>query len=171
MCTKKKSPVETKVNNKINEKRLVRSNTDKVIAGVCGGLASYFNIDAVIVRLIFAFVTLSGGAGLIIYIVLWIAMPEDGDENKSTKEITSKNSKQVEMKIEEVAKTVEDMAKERNTQLWLGLGVMLLGLFFLLSSLGISRYFNIGFYLSKLWPLFIILLGVLILVKSNNERT
>lgn len=58
--------------------RLVRSRTDVMIGGVCGGLAEYFNIDPVIVRLIFVLVTLTSGLGLLIYPVLWIIMPKAG---------------------------------------------------------------------------------------------
>lgn len=55
--------------------RLTRSPTELMIAGVCGGLAEYFNIDPVIVRLIFVLVTLTSGLGLPVYVVLWIVMP------------------------------------------------------------------------------------------------
>ena len=55
--------------------RLFRSSTDKVIAGVCGGLASYFKIDPAIVRLAFVLFALAGGASVLLYIVLWIAVP------------------------------------------------------------------------------------------------
>lgn len=56
--------------------RLTRSATESMVAGVCGGLADYFNIDPVIVRLIFVLVTLTSGLGLPVYIVLWILMPK-----------------------------------------------------------------------------------------------
>ena len=57
-------------------KRLMRSN-DRVIAGVCGGLAEYFEFDPVLVRIAYAFLTLfTAFCGLIFYIVLWIVMPE-----------------------------------------------------------------------------------------------
>jgi len=55
--------------------RLYRSATDKVIAGVCGGLASYFKIDPAIVRLAFLVFALAGGASILLYIVLWLAVP------------------------------------------------------------------------------------------------
>ncbi|WP_129631263.1 PspC domain-containing protein [Candidatus Oscillochloris fontis] len=55
--------------------RLTRSATETMIAGVCGGLAEYFNIDPVIVRLIFVLVTLTSGIGLPVYLLLWIVMP------------------------------------------------------------------------------------------------
>jgi phage shock protein C len=60
--------------------RLTRSRTDKMIAGVCGGLAEYFRIDPVIVRLIFVLVTLTSGMGIIIYPVLWLLMPKGEPE-------------------------------------------------------------------------------------------
>ena len=57
-------------------KRLMRSH-DRVIAGVCGGLAEYFEFDPVLVRIAYAFLTLfTAFCGLIFYIVLWIVMPE-----------------------------------------------------------------------------------------------
>lgn len=57
------------------EKKLYKSNTDKKLAGVCGGIAEYFNIDSTIVRLILAVFTLLGGAGILAYIVAALVMP------------------------------------------------------------------------------------------------
>lgn len=56
-------------------KRLMRSN-DKIIAGVCAGLADYFDFDPVWVRIAYAFLTLfTAFCGVIFYVVLWIVMP------------------------------------------------------------------------------------------------
>ena len=55
--------------------QMMRSNRDRMISGVCGGLADYFNIDSAIVRLVFVLAVLSGISPLV-YIVLWIVMPE-----------------------------------------------------------------------------------------------
>ncbi len=60
----------------MNEKRLVRSTSEQMIAGVAGGLAEYFNMDPTLVRLIFVLLALAGGPGVLIYIILWIVMPE-----------------------------------------------------------------------------------------------
>ena len=57
-------------------KRLYRSRTDTKIAGVCGGLAEYFNIDPTIVRLIFVILLLPGGLpGFLPYIIMWLIVP------------------------------------------------------------------------------------------------
>lgn len=58
-------------------KVLYRSETNKVISGVCGGLGEYFDLDPTLVRVLFLIVTLFGGPGLILYIVLWIIMPSE----------------------------------------------------------------------------------------------
>lgn len=56
-------------------KRLYRSRTDNKIAGVCGGLAQYFDVDPVIIRLIWIFFIFLGGSGIILYIIAWIIVP------------------------------------------------------------------------------------------------
>ena len=56
-------------------KKLYKSNTDKKIAGVCGGIAEYFNIDATLVRLGWVVFSLLGGSGLLAYIIAAIIMP------------------------------------------------------------------------------------------------
>ena len=61
------------------EKKLYRSKTDKKIAGVCGGLAKYLNIDPTIVRLIWAIVVVCGGAGLLAYLICALVIPEEPD--------------------------------------------------------------------------------------------
>ncbi len=58
------------------EKKLYRSNKDRVISGVCGGIAEYFQMDSTIVRLLWVLITLAGGAGFIGYIIFLIVVPE-----------------------------------------------------------------------------------------------
>lgn len=56
-------------------KRLVRSTNDKKIAGVAAGLADYFDLDPTIIRVVWLLAFLCAGAGLLAYIILWIALP------------------------------------------------------------------------------------------------
>jgi len=56
-------------------KRLVRSSTDTKIAGVCGGLADYFDIDPMMIRLIWVLLFLCAGTGGLAYVILWIVLP------------------------------------------------------------------------------------------------
>jgi len=60
-----------------SDKRLVRSSSQKMIAGVCGGVAQYLGWDVAIVRLLWIVLTLAGGSGILIYLILWLVMPQD----------------------------------------------------------------------------------------------
>ena len=58
------------------DKRLYRSNDNSMIAGVCGGLGEYFDIDPTIVRLVAVVAALAAGSGLLAYILAWIIIPQ-----------------------------------------------------------------------------------------------
>ena len=64
-------------------KRLYRIREGRVVAGVCAGLAAYFGIDPTLVRLAFALFTIFGGAGVLLYLVAWIVIPEDDGDGSS----------------------------------------------------------------------------------------
>ena len=57
-------------------KKLYRSTKDRVLAGVCGGLGEYLNVDPVVLRVVWAVFFFIGGMGLLAYIIAWIIMPE-----------------------------------------------------------------------------------------------
>ncbi len=58
-------------------RRLYRSRSNRVIAGVCGGLAQYFGISPTLVRLLFVIGAVAAGPGLVAYVVLWVAIPQE----------------------------------------------------------------------------------------------
>ncbi len=58
------------------DKRLYRSSENRMIAGICGGLGEYFDIDPTIVRLIVVAAALAAGSGLLAYLLAWIIIPE-----------------------------------------------------------------------------------------------
>jgi phage shock protein C len=58
------------------QRRLYRSQTNKMIAGVCGGLAEYLNIDTTIIRVIWVLITFLGGSGIVLYIIAFFIIPE-----------------------------------------------------------------------------------------------
>ncbi len=61
------------------EKKLYRSEKNRMIAGVCGGLAEYFDVDPVVVRLLWVVVTFFIGSGILLYILACIIMPNEKD--------------------------------------------------------------------------------------------
>ena len=58
-------------------RRLYRSRTDRKLAGVCGGLAQYFNTNATLMRVLFVVLALLGGPGLVLYLLMWVLVPEE----------------------------------------------------------------------------------------------
>ena len=59
----------------MSSKKLYKSTSDNKLAGVCGGIAEYFDVDSTIIRLAWVLFTLAGGAGLLAYIIAAIVMP------------------------------------------------------------------------------------------------
>ena len=58
-------------------KRIYRSRSKKVIAGVCGGLAEYFGLDPVLIRLVWVVLVICAGTGILAYIIAWILIPKE----------------------------------------------------------------------------------------------
>jgi phage shock protein C len=59
------------------QKRLHRSRTEKMIAGVCGGLSEYFDVDPTLIRIGWVLISLLAGVGVLLYIVMWVITPLD----------------------------------------------------------------------------------------------
>ena len=57
-------------------RKLYRSQTDRKVAGVCGRLAEYFNVDVTVIRILFVVLAVCGGAGLVLYLAMWILVPD-----------------------------------------------------------------------------------------------
>lgn len=71
--------------------RLRRSKRDRVIAGVCGGLGSYFGVDPVWFRLAFVILAVGGGAGVLIYVIAWLLIPEAGTDESRVSRVSLGN--------------------------------------------------------------------------------
>jgi phage shock protein C len=99
-------------------KRLYRSEKDRMIAGVCGGLGEYFEVDPVIVRLIFIFVGMAGGSGLLIYLVLWLIVPLESEVKSEVKkeqsDVIAANTKEMKETAKRTAEAVRSALKNEN---------------------------------------------------------
>jgi len=85
---KQSSPSSTATSERKQSKRLYRDSSDKIIGGVCSGLANYLNLDPAIIRILFAIITLGGfGFGVLVYILMWIILPPQDLENFSGKRL------------------------------------------------------------------------------------
>ena len=68
-------------------KRLQRSRTKRMLAGVCGGIGRYFDVDPTIIRVLFVLFSLVVGGGILAYIILWIIIPEEPEAEEQTDEV------------------------------------------------------------------------------------
>jgi len=124
------------------EKNLYRSRSDRIIFGVCGGLARYFNIDSTIIRLIFIVGAFLKGATILIYIILAIITPEEGRRGTGA----------------ELIKPAVRYSEEERRKL-LALVLILVGAFFLISEL-------IYWFADKFFAIILILIGIAILLRK-----
>lgn len=69
-------------------KKLYRSRNEKMIAGVCAGLADYFGIDPTIVRVIFIVLVFAGLGGILVYAILWVITPEEPKITEATIDVS-----------------------------------------------------------------------------------
>jgi phage shock protein C len=153
--------------------RLERSNSNKVIAGVCGGLAEYLAVDPTLVRVAFVVMTFVGGIGILAYIVMLILMPQPGQPAPFTKTPPSTVSTDATARMDAdssataqpttvtpVDPAVQQAEAERRRSA-VGYLLIALGVVFLLSNEGAFRLIQWNY----VWPLFLIALGALFLVQ------
>lgn len=68
-------------------KRFRRSDSNRLLAGVCGGIAEFIGVDATIVRLVFVVLTVFGFSGVFIYLLAWLIMPAEGEQRSLLEQI------------------------------------------------------------------------------------
>lgn len=139
-------------------KRLFRSEDNRVLAGVCGGIGEYFNIDPSIIRLVLVLITLFGGGGVLIYLVLWLVIPSAGSLSKKSDEHIKEN-------IQEMRDRAKSLDRDDSRFLF-GIAIVAIGIIFLLGNFHFWDFFNFG----KLWPILIIIAGVIMLTKKDGKE-
>jgi phage shock protein C len=116
------------------EKKLTRSRNKKVIAGIAGGLGEYLNIDPIIIRIIIVLITIFHGIGLLIYIIMWIVIPEESyndffTENKF--EEPSDIGQNIKDEANKVADEIKMQSTSSNGRIIFGVILILIGAIFL----------------------------------------
>ncbi|PKM89366.1 MAG: stress-responsive transcriptional regulator [Firmicutes bacterium HGW-Firmicutes-12] len=149
--------------------KLHKSKTDKVLAGVCGGIAEYFNVDSTLIRLAWVLAVFFAGSGLIVYILAMIIMPDDRTyivKNNSSLSIETIDHEKENGEGEQVTQNIAANEDESKRHQILGLILVGLGGYFLF-----EKFFPY-FRLHNWWPLILIFIGVAILLKSfgGNRR-
>jgi phage shock protein C len=130
-------------------KRLYKSRSNRMIDGVCGGIAEYFNVDPTLVRLTWVLLTLFGGSGVILYIVAMIIIPKETSEMAAAHAVPPVNGKS-------------------NTRFW-GLLLIAVGILWLASNFGLPVWFHWwGLSWSIILPVILILAGVAFVMGGRS---
>ena len=159
------------------EKRLYRSQSDRMIWGVCGGLAKHFDMDPTLVRIIFVLLLFANGLGILAYIIMTIVVPLEGSKVTTPRDTVKEN-------VEEIKGTASELGREirstfagektgsetddkihRRRRNALGIILIILGALFLMGSLNIFSWFRWVY----LWPLIIIAIGLIIIFSHRKK--
>jgi len=152
------------------DNKLYRSRTDSMIGGVCGGLAQYLRIDSTIVRLFFILLALGGsGIGLLIYFLLWIIVPLEGQKRESTlQETVRTGSEEIAERARLMGDDLRNIVRNPNPQagLLIGSALVLLGIVYLLQNLKLPWLNWLDFNL--IWPILLIVGGIALLIRHRR---
>lgn len=132
-------------------RRLERSHDDRVIAGVCGGLGEYLGVDAVLIRIAALILVFAGGAGIVLYLIGWVAMPEAALTPAAPGGVAT----------EPAAATAPE--ERRSGAFVLGLVFVVLGVFFL-----VDQAWPDFLSWKYIWPLALIAVGAVILLRPRR---
>ena len=156
----------------MNEKGLYRSS-DRIIGGVCAGLAEGFHVDALWVRAAFLILIFIQGIGVFLYIVLWLVMPEQvegGGQRRGFDAMTADIRRiwgelqhPTAGKSQQGASAPAPPSVFQNQSLVFGLILVVIGLVLLGANVGIINW-------SVVWPAALITLGIVILVRNLEKR-
>ncbi|CAG0936275.1 hypothetical protein TFLX_05143 [Thermoflexales bacterium] len=155
----------------MSNQRLYRSTSDRTIAGVCGGLGKYFNVDPTIVRLLFLLLLFLGGSAIPLYIVLWIIVPDEQQRGASAQEVLQANAQELTRSARDFGQSVGQamgssgaaaQSAARNGPVIFAVILIFLGIWFLLQNL-----LNID--LGQLWPVILIILGLALLIPALRK--
>ncbi|MFA7244489.1 MAG: PspC domain-containing protein [Patescibacteria group bacterium] len=152
-------------------KNLMRSKKDKMVAGVCGGLGEYFDIDPNIVRIIFVAFTLLGGSGVLVYIIMWLVVPKEGEisyfedlaGSKRGKSDPKENMKRAAREFKSEVKDVAKTKGRRDGTIIFAIILIFIGLIFLTNN------FVSFAHIIKLWPLILIIVGLAVIFSRMDQ--
>ncbi len=143
------------------EKQLRRSKKDSVLGGVAGGLAKYFNIDVVIVRLLFVVsLFVSFGVSLFAYIVLWVVLPEEPSYHFGVPETTTPETVTETLPAETAG---SGSNSDRNIKI-IAIGLIAFGTYMLLDQYIV--WYSLGKFF---WPLALIGVGAFLLLRKRDQ--
>jgi len=145
------------------ENRLYRSSDDKMIAGVCGGLARYLRIDAILVRLFFLVLGIASGVGIPVYLIMWVIVPYEGAGTIGSPDTVRTGADELSARARNMGEEMREAFTAPNPQAGIIIGGALIffGVVALLRALDIPWLGWLRF--SVLWPALLIVAGAVLI--------
>ena len=149
----------------MENRRLSRNSMNRVIGGVCSGLAEYFGLDIALVRIAFVIAFLFASFGFWLYIILWIVLPVEGQQSTVNGQQSTVNSQQSTVNSQQSVSESESVSKPESKvkSIFAGSFVILIGLLFL-----VNNFIPIN-WVWKLWPLILVAIGVVMIVTASKK--
>lgn len=145
------------------QRRLYRSEYNRVIAGVAGGLSEYFAIPPVVFRALFLALSFVWGIGIGAYLVLWFLLPSQSSLNLPLDYAINQNMDEFRKKTQVFIQSARGTAQKADeNRPAVGILLIVFGLFFLLNNVGLFRFTT----LLKLWPLLLVVVGFKVLFRK-----
>jgi len=150
--------------------KLFRSRTDRMIGGVCGGLAQYLQIDSTLVRLFFVLFTLGAGFGVMIYFALWIIVPAEGKESLPLNEQMRAGADEIAERARSLGGDIQSGAAtpNRRASIFIGVALVVVGAIYLIQNLHIPWLRWLDFDI--LWPILLILGGAALVWRQVRRQ-
>ncbi len=143
-------------------RRLYRLTDRNILGGVCAGLADYFGVDAMLVRLIFIVLAAANGTGVFIYLLLWIILPDVSQSELPPSDYMHANVADIKATAKNFRQTIRDHRRENGSHFG-GIILIAIGAVFLLHNFGFLAFWEIG----ALWPILLIALGLAIIYHQT----
>ena len=149
----------------MENRRLSRNSMNRVIGGVCSGLAEYFGLDIALVRIAFVIAFLFASFGFWLYIILWIVLPVEGQQSTVNSQQSTVNGQQSTVNSQQSVSESESVSKPESKvkSIFAGSFVILIGLLFL-----VNNFIPIN-WVWKLWPLILVAIGVVMIVTASKK--
>ena len=149
---------------------LYRSESERMLGGVCGGLSNYLSLDVTLVRLFFAILFFGSGIGLLAYLALWIIMPSESIAQAGTSfEKNLKDSgENFSERIQTVGEDFGNAVRNPNPQsgVIIGIALIVLGGILFVENLGVYWLRWVSF--DVLWPVLLIIGGIVVLQRRTQ---
>lgn len=148
-------------------KKLYRLPKSGILAGVSAGLGEYFSVDPVLVRILFVFLALIHGLGILLYLILIFVIPKKPEEEEAG---AVEKLKGIVEHVEEGSQAVAEKIKKRgwlsNTKRVIGLAIIVIGVVVLLNNLFPVRWFRWDVF----WPTALIVTGIYLVFKRERQN-